>query len=178
MRRCSSSASPPSKTRLLPQRLDVYFGQHVQGILAAHGVLDDLADGIEIRQIVLYRVVDLAAQNDVPMALDDILQPHLPDLPDRSGHLVDVPVHDVRQGQEGVSREKDAVFLYEHGDAIRAVAGGADEGQALFAYSQGERPLVEDQVRRHQLDLLESRVLAASRFLGNHAFFQHQLAAE
>ncbi len=48
----------------------------------------------------------------------------------------------------------------------------------FFADAQGELALIEGDLRSHQLDLLEHRVLAAGAFQREGPFFQHELAAQ
>ncbi len=56
-----------------------------------------------------YSVVNLAAQNDVPVPLHDRLQTHARNLAQGVFHIVNIPVHDVRQGHHAVARKQDAV---------------------------------------------------------------------
>ena len=90
------------------------------------------------------------------MPLDYVLQAHPPNFLDGGSHFVDIAIHYVREGHEGIPGEQDAVFLYQNGDSVRAMAGGWHDGQVLFSNAQGQHSLVEGQVRQDNFYLAES----------------------
>ena len=110
------------------------------------------------------------------MALDDVLQTHAADLFNRSGDLIGIAIHHVRQRHEGIPGKQDAILLHQHGDPIGAVAGGGHEGKIFLAHPQVEIAFVESQVRQDDLDLAEGLVLFPGILQGRGATLDQQLA--
>ena len=130
-------------------------------ILAFAPRLDSFFDVVQVVRVLFYGGVDLSAQDDIAVALDNVLQPHFSDLFDGGEHVVWVTVYDVGERHEGVTGEEYAVFLHQNGDAVVAVTECGRDDEILFPDAHSHFTGGKRDVGRNDLDLPQVGILLA-----------------
>lgn len=78
-------------------------------------------------------LIDFPSQDDLTMALDDILQPHPGNRLQALAHLLHIAVAHMGKRHDRVAREQDSILLKQDADAIRAVAREVNQAQASLS---------------------------------------------